>query len=229
MVSAVSTNEICAAWASIVCSRRLDRWHDIPDDALPIPESWIQTAAYFLFVDRGCEHGFDLDDWFEAKRTLVQQFRELVDDFLDEDGPPERNSSVDSSDPESMEHKSGCCAHDEIGGFTVCQRGGKDGKMGNMNLRDITEQDSEVRSAVLSVRAYRDPFTFATPEELEHWRNKVIAILPETGEVIAVAESVQELRILVAESEYHGQTWRLMDGPSGQIPLSLKEAEQGGS
>ncbi|MBX3436705.1 MAG: DUF2934 domain-containing protein [Planctomycetaceae bacterium] len=228
MAQGVSTQEICAAWASIICSRRLDRWQYVPDDELPIPESWIRVAAYYRFVERGCLHGFDQYDWLDAERSLIQQFRELVDDFLDYEEPLEGNFSVDLRQPMSMESTSDCNRHGEMEGSTICQRDGSDVKMGNVNLTCCSSKNESVKSVAQTVRSYRDPLTSATAEQLDLWKNKVIAILPETGEVIAFAESVEKLRLRVAESEYRGRTWRLMDGPIGQAPLSLKEAEEGG-
>jgi hypothetical protein len=42
--------------------------HDTP--ALPTEQS-IARRAYELFVERGCVHGRDLDDWLSAERELL--------------------------------------------------------------------------------------------------------------------------------------------------------------
>ena len=38
-------------------------------------ENDIATRAYQLFVERGGEHGRDLDDWLSAKRELLSSER----------------------------------------------------------------------------------------------------------------------------------------------------------
>lgn len=39
------------------------------DDAL---KQEIARRAYVRFCDRGCAHGGDIDDWFEAERELLE-------------------------------------------------------------------------------------------------------------------------------------------------------------
>lgn len=53
----------------------------IPADAVDLrPE--IERRAYFRYCARGCEHGFELDDWLAAER-----------EFLAERGPARRSRS----------------------------------------------------------------------------------------------------------------------------------------
>lgn len=35
-------------------------------------ETEIQQRAYELFLERGCEHGRDVEDWLEAERELIE-------------------------------------------------------------------------------------------------------------------------------------------------------------
>lgn len=37
-----------------------------------IPHELIALHAYWLFLERGCVHGHDLDDWFMAERELLE-------------------------------------------------------------------------------------------------------------------------------------------------------------
>jgi len=39
------------------------------------PEEMIRARAYELFMERGCEHGRQLDDWFAAERELKLKHR----------------------------------------------------------------------------------------------------------------------------------------------------------
>ena len=231
MLSVALKSDVCAAWASLVFSRCLDRWEHVPNDELPIPESWVQECAYFYFLSRGGQHGFHLDDWFAAKRSLAERFRGLVSEFLEDEEPTEGKysaGSIQSMSIESVEELDQSDESNEYNKYAVCQWNGKDVNMENMRFRKISENDPVIQEAAASLREFRDPFASATEEELAYWRDKVLAILPDTGEVIAVAESVQELRKLVENSDHCGRTWRLMDGPTGHVPLSLKEAEQDG-
>lgn len=33
----------------------------------------IAERAYYLFIERGCEHGYDLDDWLEAQALVLEE------------------------------------------------------------------------------------------------------------------------------------------------------------
>ena len=35
-------------------------------------ETQIEQRAYELFLERGCEHGRDVEDWLEAERELAE-------------------------------------------------------------------------------------------------------------------------------------------------------------
>ncbi|HXU20324.1 MAG TPA: DUF2934 domain-containing protein [Verrucomicrobiae bacterium] len=35
-------------------------------------ETQIEQRAYELFLERGCEHGRDIEDWLEAERELTE-------------------------------------------------------------------------------------------------------------------------------------------------------------
>jgi hypothetical protein len=39
------------------------------------PEELIRMRAYELFLDRGCEHGRQLEDWLTAERELKVKHR----------------------------------------------------------------------------------------------------------------------------------------------------------
>ena len=40
-----------------------------------IPQEAVAVRAYELFYARGCEHGHDLDDWFQAEAQLREEAR----------------------------------------------------------------------------------------------------------------------------------------------------------
>lgn len=37
-----------------------------------VPHETIALHAYWLFLERGCVHGHDLDDWLTAERELLE-------------------------------------------------------------------------------------------------------------------------------------------------------------
>jgi len=55
------------------------------DPAHPSDQA-IATRAYEMFQARGGEHGFDRDDWMEARRDLVA---EALLTIRSHDGPPD--------------------------------------------------------------------------------------------------------------------------------------------
>ena len=58
------------------------------------------------------------------------------------------------------------------------------------------------------------------------YKNKVLAVLCRTGEIIAAEDTIKELVTAVRESVYSGQDWRLVDGPTGKGPMSIEELKQ---
>ena len=39
------------------------------------PDDEIQLRAYWIHLDRGGQHGYDLDDWLQAERELLAESR----------------------------------------------------------------------------------------------------------------------------------------------------------
>lgn len=62
-------------------------------------EEQIQQRAYELFLERGCEHGRDIEDWLEAERELSElgELRsvetELATEESEEDIPQKRRAA----------------------------------------------------------------------------------------------------------------------------------------
>ena len=42
----------------------------VEEGSLELREQFIRLRAYQLYEGRGCEHGHDLDDWFEAEAEI---------------------------------------------------------------------------------------------------------------------------------------------------------------
>lgn len=42
----------------------------MPTHSASVPDSDIAHRAYELYLARGCEHGHDVDDWFQAEGEL---------------------------------------------------------------------------------------------------------------------------------------------------------------
>lgn len=62
-------------------------------------EEQIQQRAYELFLERGCEHGRDIEDWLEAERELSElgELRsvetELATEESEEDIPQKKRAA----------------------------------------------------------------------------------------------------------------------------------------
>ncbi len=50
-----------------------------------------------------------------------------------------------------------------------------------------------------------------------------MAILIESGRIIGYADTPEELQNKIRESKYHGENWRLVDGPTGDEPMTVDE------
>lgn len=42
-------------------------------DVIHVPREMIAALAYRRFVERGCEHGHDVEDWLAAERILMEE------------------------------------------------------------------------------------------------------------------------------------------------------------
>jgi hypothetical protein len=47
----------------------------LPDGGASVTEQDIARRAYELYEKRGCEHGYELDDWLQAERGLRNALR----------------------------------------------------------------------------------------------------------------------------------------------------------
>jgi hypothetical protein len=43
-----------------------------PNEPATVSHELIARQAYWLFLERGCVHGHDLDDWLTAERELLE-------------------------------------------------------------------------------------------------------------------------------------------------------------
>jgi Protein of unknown function (DUF2934) len=48
-------------------------------DTPPSPDE-IAAEAYFIYCERGCSHGRDMDDWLEAERRLSERRKSGISD-----------------------------------------------------------------------------------------------------------------------------------------------------
>ena len=78
-------------------------------------------------------------------------------------------------------------------------------------------------SADSDLRNYRDAIGEMTDRERDRLRGKVLAILCETGRIVAVESTVEELTSAVEKTQFQGLPWRLMDGPGDEPPLSVDD------
>ena len=73
--------------------------------------------------------------------------------------------------------------------------------------------------------SYRDALSELTEDQLQQYQGKVLAIHEESGDIIAAADTLENLRTAVRSSVYKGP-WRRVDGPTGERPLTVEEQEQ---
>ena len=55
-------------------SRKRSEYAD-PSGGCPPTDNEIQLRAYWIHLDRGGQHGYDLDDWLQAERELLDELR----------------------------------------------------------------------------------------------------------------------------------------------------------
>ena len=78
-------------------------------------------------------------------------------------------------------------------------------------------------AAAESLKNYRDGVLHMSPEERQQYQGQVLAVLCETGQIIASAPTPEELTKVVAKTSYHGRPWRMTDGPGAEPPLTVEQ------
>jgi hypothetical protein len=66
--------------AKVVAAGMEDREQEVAEFARTQPQlgsapslEEIQQRAYVLHLERSCVHGYDMDDWFQAERELMEK------------------------------------------------------------------------------------------------------------------------------------------------------------
>lgn len=83
--------------------------------------------------------------------------------------------------------------------------------------------DEVLATIAESLKAYRDGVLHMSPEERQRYQGQVLAVLCETGQIIAAAPTADELAEAVATTPYHGRPWRMTDGPGAEPPLTVEQ------
>ncbi|HET6881407.1 MAG TPA: hypothetical protein VFI31_14690 [Pirellulales bacterium] len=91
-------------------------------------------------------------------------------------------------------------------------------------MKTSSATNGEVLAAAAeSLKNYRDGVRYMSPEERQRYQGQVLAVLCETGQIIAAAPTPDELSKAVAASPYDGRPWRMTDGPGTDPPLTVEE------
>ena len=90
----------------------------------------------------------------------------------------------------------------------------------------MSPDDPRAIEVINELSEFQDHIGQMSPEDRIRYKDKVLAILCKTGEIIAAEDTIDELRTAVSESIHSGMDWRLVDGPTGQEPMSVEELKQ---
>lgn len=230
-VPRTGSRSLSAAWGAIIYSQPLQTWQTLPDEQLPIPQDFIATRAYHLFLARFQEAGNDWAHWFEAEKELRSDFRALVarevaaigeHAVVNRTGGPAKSPSPGDEEPIDQ-----CAAHqvraagNAAGDTATLDKGAADcDKIDNMGGQD---KNNLIREARESLRNYRGRVAEMTQRERSQYTGKLLAILCETGEIIAAAGTESELKAAVNETAYRDSAWRIMGGPCDAPPIAIEQ------
>src|SRR6476661_2300867 len=78
MPSTVETEEFLVELVALAMEKPFSHWKHVPDANIQIPDDLTKLGAYFRYLDRGCVHGFHVDDYFGSLADLRLQFRQCV-------------------------------------------------------------------------------------------------------------------------------------------------------
>lgn len=90
-------------------------------------------------------------------------------------------------------------------------------------MKASSQKTDELSAAAESLRNYRDAMGCMSEADRRRYKGQLLAVLCETGEIIAAAGTTDELGRAVAESEHRRRPWRMIDGPGEEGPLTVEE------
>jgi hypothetical protein len=216
------------AWiAELLEPRPLWQWGGRTDEELQqsLPHEVIAVSAYFKHLMRGREiHGFDVTDWDDGKKELLIQVRAAIESLTN---PFVHDFDEDSEDADQHVRRDPALrrneSHSQDPMDVVAYVAATNGVSEDIVMPSKPEQIPE--QVIADLKCYRDSLANLSADDRAKYQGKVLAVLEETGEVIAVESNVADLRKAVAQSEYKGRPWRRVDGPTGFPPITLAELE----
>lgn len=229
-------------WAGQFPEKSFEQWCALPDEELPVSKELIEIRAYFLFVQKGRTLGDEFRDWLDAERSLRKEFRADLNSFYlgtCDDTQEEGNPAFSAEPSWTMkwnigEQRIGRRPDNEaLRRFDAAEIEPCDGSQGGVKvdkmrslkkIHELVAGDPLVEEGASHFRDYHDHVGDLTEAERQAYQGKVLAVLSETGQIIAVADDIQNLRRLIAESAYQGRPWRLIDGPTGKPRVPINEA-----
>ena len=117
---------------------------------------------------------------------------------------------------------------DHVGQEENCHERPSLAKMDSMDkkreMRTVPQGDARLAAAAKYAN-YRDQVGDLSDAQRAEYRDKVLAVLCDTGEIVAAASSIAELRSAVASAGYANRPWRLVDGPTAETSVPLSEVE----
>ncbi len=95
------------------------------------------------------------------------------------------------------------------------------GAMKKLNRIDRIEDLSQrLQRDSGDLRKYHDAVGQLSVTERKDYRGKILAVLTETGNIIAVASNKTELCESVAATRFADCPWRIFDGPTSDTPTT---------
>lgn len=85
-------------------------------------------------------------------------------------------------------------------------------------MKDFSSGDQQSNLLRQAGDKYSDPFLTMSSEELLQYQGMIVAILDETGEIIAKAATLKELEQAVQSSSRGAEAWSYRDVPSVNSP-----------
>ncbi|MBN1490220.1 MAG: DUF2934 domain-containing protein [Phycisphaerae bacterium] len=211
----------------IVSSHSFDQLEQMSPEEIPVPLRYIEERAYYRYRERGGTHGLDQQDWLDAEMEMKREFRCLllgVASLLK--GSPSLTTDTESAnEPKVFAFRllGKDTGQEKLNALRrkLYERGTRIWPSGpfkeestvTQEIRELAPDDPRYARAAERAKRHKDPLKDLSHEECVRYQGNIVAFLEATGDIIAFAPTVEELREQVAARGYENQCWCSIPGP----------------
>jgi hypothetical protein len=218
VLPAVVEGDLLADLVALALGKPLYEWRRLSDEEIEIPEPLTRIVAYYRYLDRGCVHGYDLEDYYRALADLRDQLRLTAEQLQqaprdDSAGVLEETNGVQSDSPNNADEQE---AHVANGGIV---QEGEIEQVTHNKPRGEVDRFGNLWTSDRPVRAEMSHEMFS--ERFEGYR--VVLVEVTTDRVIAAGVDKSSLVKGLADRKLDVSAFQVEPGPF-TVPLEVPRA-----